>query len=402
MLTGSIESTSGDAFVDGRSVWHNRHDVLSSTGFCPQSGGTWPDLTLREHLEMFALLRGFGEDDESGGSVSGNSHATGGGGSDDDGVVTARVPIMKELLDEVETSLGLAEHSSKRVKELSGGTRRKLSAAIALLGCPRVVYLDEPSTGVDASSRIKVWAMIRGSGRENPQQPQVGISQTTSPSLSSPTLDRAILLTTHSMVEADALSNRLGIMVGGSLRALGSPQVLKSRYGSEYQLDVKLRTHSEAQVSGGEATDVGNNAAEIDNPLHIQALQAPPRSSPFVQSTGAAEPIHIRTQSATDVAIDVAREVGRFVCSAIPGAVLAEHHASTMHFLVPADILKTSALSASAPSMSGTDGTGHLGLGFVFNLVESNAERLGIAAFSLSQTTLEQVFLRVAKEDSEE
>jgi ABC-type multidrug transport system ATPase subunit len=100
----------------------------------------------------------------------------------------------------------LEEHADKKVKELSGGTKRKLAVGIALISDSRVIFLDEPSCGVDPSTRQTMWTAISGA-----------------------TEGRVIVLTTHSMDEADKLAHRIGILVNGRLEALGSSQELKAK-----------------------------------------------------------------------------------------------------------------------------------------------------------------------------
>jgi ATP-binding cassette subfamily A (ABC1) protein 5 len=115
--------------------------------------------------------------------------------------------------------LRIVEHAKKFAKDCSGGTKRKLSYAMSMLGNPRIVLLDEPSTGMDPQSKRFVWNTVEASFRRG----------------------RGAILTTHSMEEADALCSRVGIMVKGELRCLGSTQHLKNKYGAGYVLEVKWR-----------------------------------------------------------------------------------------------------------------------------------------------------------------
>ena len=103
---------------------------------------------------------------------------------------------VHRLVDQYMEGLHIKQHANKYTKECSGGTNRKLSYAMAMLGNPKIVLLDEPSTGMDPMSKRFVWDTVLASFKE----------------------DRGAILTTHSMEEADALCNRVGIMVKGELR----------------------------------------------------------------------------------------------------------------------------------------------------------------------------------------
>jgi ABC-type multidrug transport system ATPase subunit len=122
------------------------------------------------------------------------------------------VQRMLEMLD-------LIQFADKPSSELSGGNRRKLSVGIALLSSPPVLFLDEPSTGMDPQARRFMWALIASTMQ-----------------------DRAVILTTHLMEECEALCSRIGIMIAGNLACLGSPQHLRSKFGNNYQLEVKLKS----------------------------------------------------------------------------------------------------------------------------------------------------------------
>lgn len=111
--------------------------------------------------------------------------------------------------------LHISEHANKLTKEISGGTKRKLSYVIAMLGAPKVVLLDEPSTGMDPKSKRFLWDTILGKLVVNTWQELV---LTLVPSSASFQGTRGAILTTHSMEEADALCSRVGIMVKGELR----------------------------------------------------------------------------------------------------------------------------------------------------------------------------------------
>uniref|UniRef100_A0A182QNS7 ABC transporter domain-containing protein n=1 Tax=Anopheles farauti TaxID=69004 RepID=A0A182QNS7_9DIPT len=190
MLTGDRRITSGNAWVAGYSLRTELPAVYQRIGYCPQFDALLDDLTGRETLRIFARLRGIPEC-----SI---------------GTITERLAV----------DLRFVPHLDKPVQAYSGGTRRKLSTALALLGDPAVVYLDEPTTGMDPGAKRHFWNVmcrVRAEGRT------------------------ALVLTSHSMEECEALCTRLAIMVNGEFRCLGPAQHLKNKYSQGYLLTMKLK-----------------------------------------------------------------------------------------------------------------------------------------------------------------
>uniref|UniRef100_A0A8C5Q6L7 ATP binding cassette subfamily A member 4 n=1 Tax=Leptobrachium leishanense TaxID=445787 RepID=A0A8C5Q6L7_9ANUR len=191
MLTGDIDVTSGDAMLAGYSVVNEIGDVHQNTGYCPQFDAIDDLLTGREHLQLYGRLRGIPEDEID---------------------MVAQWGIEK---------LGLHDYADSQAGTYSGGNKRKLSTAIALIGCPPVVLLDEPTTGMDPKSRRFLWNSIVSIIKEG----------------------RAVVLTSHSMEECEALCTRLAIMVKGSFKCLGTIQHLKFKFGDGYIVTMKIRPH---------------------------------------------------------------------------------------------------------------------------------------------------------------
>uniref|UniRef100_A0A182M226 ABC transporter domain-containing protein n=1 Tax=Anopheles culicifacies TaxID=139723 RepID=A0A182M226_9DIPT len=196
MMTGDEEISSGDAWVKGISLRADMNRAHRQIGYCPQFDALLEDLTGRETLRIFALLRG---------------------------VRKQEVKNVSYILSE---ELNFAKHLDKRTKAYSGGNKRKLSTALALLGNPSVVYLDEPTTGMDPGAKRQFWDVIcklRNTGK-------------------------SIVLTSHSMEECEALCTRLAIMVNGEFKCLGSTQHLKNKFSKGFLLTVKVaRGSAEAQ-----------------------------------------------------------------------------------------------------------------------------------------------------------
>jgi len=130
---------------------------------------------------------------------------------------------LQKMVDFLIKRLSLGKYAKRPAGTYSGGNKRKLSVAIALIGNPPIVFLDEPSTGMDPVSRRFMWDFI---------------SETMA--------ERAVILTTHSMEECEALCSRIGILVAGSLKCIGSSQHLKHRFGRGFQLDISTGANDPA------------------------------------------------------------------------------------------------------------------------------------------------------------
>uniref|UniRef100_A0A670JDL6 P-type phospholipid transporter n=1 Tax=Podarcis muralis TaxID=64176 RepID=A0A670JDL6_PODMU len=189
MLTGDTQVTSGDAVVAGHSILTHIFDVHQNMGYCPQFDAIDDLLTGREHLRLYANLRG---------------------------VPAAEVEKVAEWGIQ---KLGLLMYADQLAGTYSGGNKRKLSTAIALIGCPPLVLLDEPTTGMDPQSRRFLWNSIVSVIRDG----------------------RAVVLTSHSMEECEALCTRLAIMVKGTFKCLGTIQHLKYKYGDGYIISMKIK-----------------------------------------------------------------------------------------------------------------------------------------------------------------
>ena len=195
VLTGDTLPTSGRATIDGRDVVAERGRVRERMGYCPQADPLLELMTARETLTMFARLKNLPE---------------------------RTIPrVVNGLLDKVT----LTPYADRVCGSYSGGNKRKLSLAIALVGSPAVVFLDEPSSGMDPVSRRHMWEIIMRERRV-----------------------RSIVLTTHSMEECEALCTRIGIMTAGRLQCLGGQQHLKNKYGGGYTLELRVGEGREAAV----------------------------------------------------------------------------------------------------------------------------------------------------------
>ncbi|KAL7746769.1 hypothetical protein RI367_007933 [Sorochytrium milnesiophthora] len=185
MLSGLLGPTTGNAYVFGHALTHGAAPIQRMLGTCPQDDIQYPQLTAREHLQLYARFKG---------------------------VPTSQ---LNEYIDERLDMVGLLEHADQPVGEFSGGMKRRLSIVSAGIGDPQFVILDEPTTGMDPINRRKVWQYIARLKR-----------------------DCVLLLTSHSMEETDALGDDICIIDHGQVQATGTSLELKNAHGTGYQINL--------------------------------------------------------------------------------------------------------------------------------------------------------------------
>ncbi len=199
MLSCLTRPTGGDAILLGSSIVRTTAEVKNMIGVSPQETAVAPNLTVKENLELMCGVHGFPRE--------------------------KRNRKVEELTKQFE----LAQISGKKAGKLSGGWQRRLSIAMALISEPKILFLDEPTLGLDVLARSDLWDNILSlKGRIT------------------------MILTTHYMEEAEALSDRIGIMKGGKLLALGTAEELKNKAGTDKFEDAFIAiVKGERPLNGG-------------------------------------------------------------------------------------------------------------------------------------------------------
>ena len=180
MLTCLTKPTSGDALVGGYSITKEPERVKGLIGVSPQETAVAPNLTVEENLGLICGIHGFSREK------------------------------TKEKIRELDGQFGLDGVLQRKAGKLSGGWQRRVSIAMALISEPQILFLDEPTLGLDVMARHDLWETIQAlKGRVT------------------------MILTTHYMEEAETLSDRIGIMKNGRLLAVGTAEELKERTGAK-------------------------------------------------------------------------------------------------------------------------------------------------------------------------
>lgn len=194
MLSTLIVPTAGQIKINGMDVISERQRIRQILNVSPQETAVAPNLSVKENLEFMAGVYGIAD--------------------------------KKKKIEELINLFGLNEVLSQKAKTLSGGWQRKVSIAIALINDPEILFLDEPTLGLDVIARKELWKIIEGlKGKIT------------------------VILTTHYMEEAERLSDRIGIMANGDLIATGSADQLKAKAGTDNFEDafVKIATGGETE-----------------------------------------------------------------------------------------------------------------------------------------------------------
>ncbi|CAF1239735.1 unnamed protein product [Adineta ricciae] len=269
VVVGDLMATQGTAYISGQNV-RRRIRSTRGLGYCPQQDCSMDFLTVRDSLYLLARIRG------------------------------VRSMRIEEAVQTMSSLFLLDPFLNNYIHQLSGGTKRRLHAAIALIGPPSVAILDEPTTGVDPNARQQMQEIFLNAVKAN----------------------LTIILTSHSMDECERVCNRLGIMVHGQLACLGTIQHLKSKFGQGYTIEIKVHSNPHDPT-----------AISIEN---VQRF----------------------LQSRRDTKVEVKETTHSTGLFQIEGNTPAE----------------------------------------LFQLLEENKQRLNIETYTISQTTLEQIFLSFGKQ----
>ncbi len=227
---------------------------------------------------------------------------------------------VEHNVQQVIHAIDLQQFSNRMAAKLSGGNKRKLSLGISLMGNPSVLLLDEPSSGMDAVAKRKIWKSIGSIASE-----------------------RSVLLTSHSMEEVAALASRAGIMSKRML-ALGTPDELRRKNGDKYH-------------------------------IHLVTASSP-RTSPEEMD-----------------------KIRRWIARNLPDADVEENtYHGQLRFSISSNQLAAAPISVASPEGSTVGESPRKGtVATLFALLEGNKEKLGLAYYSVSQTTLDDVFLNVVR-----
>uniref|UniRef100_A0A8C5ZH05 ATP-binding cassette sub-family A member 6-like n=1 Tax=Marmota marmota marmota TaxID=9994 RepID=A0A8C5ZH05_MARMA len=219
MIAGITKPTGGQSFLGQQG-----DGMVKFLGYCPQENVLWPTLTMKEHLEVYATVKGLQKEDAA--------------------IVISRLV----------NAFNLYEQLNVPVQKLASGTTKKLCFVLSILGNSPILLLDEPSTGIDPTGQQQIWQTI-----------QAAVKNT----------EKSVLLTTHYLAEAEALCDRVAIMVSGRLRCIGSIQHLKRKFGKDYILELKVKEPSQVPLIHTEILNLFPQAAQQERFSSLLTFKLP-------------------------------------------------------------------------------------------------------------------------------
>mmetsp|Transcript_7836 Transcript_7836/g.6936 ORF Transcript_7836/g.6936 Transcript_7836/m.6936 type:complete len:355 (-) Transcript_7836:54-1118(-) len=336
-MTGDIVPSNGKIYIDGLdlSVASQFSQARKLIGYCPQENAIFEGMTVEEHLVFYSRIKGI--------------------------LKNKRSPIIEKVMEEMD----LAEFRKVRCEKLSGGNKRKLSVAMAMVGNPPIVFLDEPSTGMDPRAKRFMWTIISR--------------------ISTLRKKSTVILTTHSMEEAEALCTKMGIMVNGRFKCYGSSQEIKNKFGTGFEVEIKITwpTEKEAneyaqQFGLDPITQIG--MSDLESTIRQMRMDR-----------------LIDIPQYYDLEGDVERDGGISITSLCQWALL-----ENSGFMVKEQLEKNTSdcqiLEHYNNFFKFRVERGEKSLGFFFGFMENLKSQINFEEYGVSQTTLEQIFNAFANE----
>ena len=344
-ITQEINTTNGEIFINGLNTHNNFNLIKNKFGYCPQYDAIFEYLTVYENLEFYAKLKGVKEE------------------------------FMDQIINALIREMRLQEFTKKMSGRLSGGNKRKLSVAISMLCNPPIILLDEPSTGMDPEARRFMWSVIHKMATKGKKS--------------------SIIMTTHSMDEAETLCKRMAIMVNGEFVCLGKANEIKDKYGYGYELNLRIKPMTEEQQN-----NLYFNKYNIDNKTIVRQNNLEEILSIIKKKNFMSE---IDEERLGDKLLrDMKKNNGINITALLSWIFYVENAIRFIEFgrenfakIIIEENMDNNFLFKMKKNEKDNKSIGHL-----FGLFEIHKEECFITEYSIQQTSLEQIFNKFAENQS--
>ena len=338
-ITQEHSATNGKIFINGIDISKRFNEISDMFGYCPQFDAIFEFMTVYENLEFYALIKGTKRD------------------------------LLDKMINAMIDEMSLDEFTNKIAGRLSGGNKRKLSVAISMICNPPIVLLDEPSTGMDPEARRFMWAVIH--------------------KVSSRRKKSAVIMTTHSMDEAETLCKRMGIMVNGEFVCLGSSNEIKDTYGYGFEVDIRIKPLTKDEINEIlnkynldknlkiNLNNINENLEKIEKSKFVDELKAERFGDKLLKEIKINDEITISQLISWTHFVSNALKLIKNAKNYFDEIILTEYIDNNFLF----KIKKTD---------------NNKSIGFLFGLFEEGKDDCYITEYSIQQTSLEQIFNKFA------
>ena len=341
-ITQEISQTNGEIIINGMNTQGNFGLIKSQFGYCPQYDAIFEYLSVYENLAFYAKIKG------------------------------VRQECVHDLVTALISEMRLQEFTNKISGRLSGGNKRKLSVAISMLCNPPIILLDEPSTGMDPEARRFMWSVIHKMSTKGKKS--------------------SIIMTTHSMDEAETLCKRMAIMVNGEFVCLGRANEIKNKYGYGYELNLRIKPMTEEQQN-----ELYFKKYNIDNKVIV-------RDDNFEEILGIIKKENFISELEDGrlgerLLRDMKKNNGINISALISWIFYVENAIKFIEYgrdnfskIVIEESMENNFLFKMKKNKSK-----NISIGYLFGLFELHKEECFITEYSIDQTSLEQIFNKFAQ-----
>ena len=342
-LSKEILPTYGKIYIDNKEINEDFDKVRSLIGYCPQFDAIFESLTVYENLEFYGLIKGAQKDKIK--------------------------SIVYALMDE----MSLTPFKDKESGRLSGGNKRKLSVAIAIICNPPIILLDEPSTGMDPEARRYMWGVIH----------RISLNRKKS----------TIIMTTHSMEEAETLCKRIAIMVDGQFKCLATGDEIKEKYGYGYEINLQINKPNfdeffkkyKIKNEDKEAQVNLNNIETFLNKYNLmqfhQELKAERLGGKIIEEINAGGYVYLSRIISWIYFLENALKMVQIILNDFPEIHCSDYGENNFVFKIKRN-----------------RNTDEKSIGYLFGIIEENNHKFNIQQYFLQLTSLEQIFNNFAKQ----
>jgi ATP-binding cassette subfamily A (ABC1) protein 3 len=338
-ITQEHAATNGKIYINGVDISKRFSEISHMFGYCPQFDAIFEFMTVYENLEFYALIKGVKRD------------------------------LLDKMINAMIDEMSLDEFTNKIAGRLSGGNKRKLSVAISMICNPPIVLLDEPSTGMDPEARRFMWAVIH--------------------KVSSRRKKSAVIMTTHSMDEAETLCKRMGIMVNGEFVCLGSANEIKNTYGYGFEVDIRIKplTKEESNEILTKNKLEKNYKVNLNNINSILEKLGKPKYIDELKKGRLGEKLLKEISINNEININQLISWIHFISNAIK---LIKNAKTYFEEIILTEYIDNNFLFKIKKSDNSKS------IGFLFGLFEEGKDDCYITEYSIQQTSLEQIFNKFA------